>query len=669
MVEASPPQVAYRETITQRAEFNYTHKKQTGGSGQYGRVVRLHRAAARAASSSSSTTIDGRRHPARVHLRRSRRASSRCSPRGMLHRLPGGQRARRRQRRRLARGRLVRHRLPGGRPRRLARGATSAPSRRSSSRSCGSWSRARRSSRARSSASSCSGAAMIIGSQEDDGLARIEAEVPLAEMFGYSTILRSATQGKAEFTMEFSRYLPVPPAMAEELVKKAARRQGSAGREEVEEQRPCTARKSTRRARCASSRSRSTAGSGKGNLGVVMAPAGVGKTACLVHIGLDDLMRERDVLHVALGQTLEHVSACYDALFDELASGWTSPTARGCASRSPTGGSSRPRGTRAFGARGLEEALGCLPGPPGAQPGDHPDRRLRLGRGPRSRAAVGAFKAFADRTGAELWMTARDVRSRGPGRAPHRCPAAGRLRRAGRRGPPPRAPRQPGPAAPGQGPRNRSRASDVQLGWTRHPAAAGRRRGASSRSSGPPGRYTLLAGGCAGAEEEFGACAERWGVQEVNFTFGGRPQMSSDARAGRAERGRARRRRREPRLPEGAHAPHLPRVAAAARAPVHLAPGQHGGRGLLDRRPQPRRDGPRRHGLGGRAGAPLGQAGPRLRPGEEGLVPLDGRTWAAEAAPAISRERFAGTGTRFLGDEGRAAIRALFERTFGAPQA
>jgi elongation factor G len=41
-------------------------------------------------------------------------------------------------------------------------------------------------------------------------------------MFGYSTVLRSSTQGKAQFTMEFSTYRQVPQSITEELVKKAA---------------------------------------------------------------------------------------------------------------------------------------------------------------------------------------------------------------------------------------------------------------------------------------------------------------------------------------------------------------------------------------------------------------------------------------------------------------
>jgi elongation factor G len=44
--------------------------------------------------------------------------------------------------------------------------------------------------------------------------------VHLAEMFGFSTSLRSATQGKAEFTMEFAKYAPTPNSVSEELIKK-----------------------------------------------------------------------------------------------------------------------------------------------------------------------------------------------------------------------------------------------------------------------------------------------------------------------------------------------------------------------------------------------------------------------------------------------------------------
>ncbi|MEM7180916.1 MAG: elongation factor G [Spirochaetota bacterium] len=61
---------------------------------------------------------------------------------------------------------------------------------------------------------------IVIGTTEEDAYCRVEAEVPLSEMFGYSNILRSATQGKAEFTMEFSKYSPVPRNISEELMKK-----------------------------------------------------------------------------------------------------------------------------------------------------------------------------------------------------------------------------------------------------------------------------------------------------------------------------------------------------------------------------------------------------------------------------------------------------------------
>lgn len=61
---------------------------------------------------------------------------------------------------------------------------------------------------------------IINGTTTNEGFVTVEADVPLTEMFGYSTDLRSATQGKGEFTMEFARYAPCPRQFQEELVKK-----------------------------------------------------------------------------------------------------------------------------------------------------------------------------------------------------------------------------------------------------------------------------------------------------------------------------------------------------------------------------------------------------------------------------------------------------------------
>ena len=61
---------------------------------------------------------------------------------------------------------------------------------------------------------------MIQGMDDMPGLKVIRAEVPLAEMFGYSTSLRSATQGRATYTMEFKQYSEAPKSVAEAVINK-----------------------------------------------------------------------------------------------------------------------------------------------------------------------------------------------------------------------------------------------------------------------------------------------------------------------------------------------------------------------------------------------------------------------------------------------------------------
>jgi elongation factor G len=60
----------------------------------------------------------------------------------------------------------------------------------------------------------------IQGTENRAGSNVIRVEVPLAQMFGYATDLRSRTQGRATFTMHFSHYAELPAALAEEVIKK-----------------------------------------------------------------------------------------------------------------------------------------------------------------------------------------------------------------------------------------------------------------------------------------------------------------------------------------------------------------------------------------------------------------------------------------------------------------
>jgi elongation factor G len=61
----------------------------------------------------------------------------------------------------------------------------------------------------------------IEGMGTEDGLTKVTSKVPLAEMFGYATDIRSKTQGRGIFSMEFSRYDEVPRNVAETIIAKS----------------------------------------------------------------------------------------------------------------------------------------------------------------------------------------------------------------------------------------------------------------------------------------------------------------------------------------------------------------------------------------------------------------------------------------------------------------
>ena len=409
-------------------------------------------------------------------------------------------------------------------------------------------------------------------------------------------------------------------------------------------------------------------GLGPGNLGVIMARAGVGKTACLVQIGLDDLMRERPVLHVALEQTVEHVQSWYDALFDDLAARTELNDAE--AVRTLLG---KNRIIQSFTdhdiwpAR-LEKAVEMFK--------QHLDFRpatiLVDGYNwsahsvAENAAMVGAFKAQAKLLGAELWISAQTHRE-------SMFEGAGKL------------------AAPWDEyeglidvalylePSHHSvslrllkdhdRAETAPTHLVLHPDTL--RIVPESEDQGgravamPPSAHTLLSGGAKGAEAAFGACAERWGLAELNFSFEGRNPV----------RLRGVVRLTEEELGEGAvssryleahmhrtypQTPLFQKTLQTIWHQVNTAGEVFTVGTILD-------DKTVKGGTGWAAELARHWNKPVHVYDQErkGWFVWDGEDWAPQDAPLIQHRRFTGTGTRFLTEDGQAAIEALFERSFG----
>ena len=219
LVETSAPQVAYRETPGQKTEFNYLHKKQTGGSGQYGRVAGYIEPMEEADFEFVDKITGG------------------SIPRQFIPAVGKG------FEQMMEKGSLIGHPVVNVRVVIDDGAAHSTDSSEMAFQEAarGAWREVYPRSKPKilepimkvtlEGPPDFQGAmlttlmqrrGMIVGTTEDEGLTRIDAEVPLAEMFGYATALRSNTQGKAEFTMEFSRYLPVPDSIRDELLEKAA---------------------------------------------------------------------------------------------------------------------------------------------------------------------------------------------------------------------------------------------------------------------------------------------------------------------------------------------------------------------------------------------------------------------------------------------------------------
>ncbi len=214
-VTTGKPRVAYRETITQKALFNYTHKKQTGGAGQFGRVAGFVEPCEE--EFEFVNKITGGRIPTQ-YIPACEKGFQSCMAKGPKLEFP-------------VTG--IRVTIEDG-----AYHAVDSSEMAFQAAARGAFLEAYGKARPvikepimkvvietpNEFQGSCMGLinqrrGIIQGSQEEGVMSVIESQVPLSEMFGFSTILRSATQGKAQFTMEFSSYKQVPQSIAEDIIR------------------------------------------------------------------------------------------------------------------------------------------------------------------------------------------------------------------------------------------------------------------------------------------------------------------------------------------------------------------------------------------------------------------------------------------------------------------
>ncbi len=224
-ITTGAPGVAYRETITKLCEFNYTHKKQTGGSGQYGRIQGFLEPLEDGEFIFESKVVGGSIPTQYIpSCEKGFRDCLKKGPKlgypvtgvkavitdGNHHSVDSSEMAFQAA----ARGAFM-EAYPKAAPvilEPIMKVVVETPPEFQGS-VMGSLNQRR---------------GVILGAQDDGTFCVVEAQTPLAEMFGYATVLRSLTTGKAQFTMEFLTYKQAPESIVETLRKKSDKKSSNA---------------------------------------------------------------------------------------------------------------------------------------------------------------------------------------------------------------------------------------------------------------------------------------------------------------------------------------------------------------------------------------------------------------------------------------------------------
>jgi hypothetical protein len=406
-------------------------------------------------------------------------------------------------------------------------------------------------------------------------------------------------------------------------------------------------------------------GLGRGNVGVVASRHGVGKTPLLVQIALDDLMRDRRVLHISHEHAVDHVRAYYSEIFHDLCT--VTKLADPEAVRLDverhrlilslmTQGGIKPPIAKVLEAVAFARDVAHF----------EPDVVIIDGFDFASDTlALESLGALARDLRVELWLSA------------HTPPTA------------PQPPLVPFPVAgvakwvnvvvylQPEGDVVRLRLlkdhenadlADLHLRLDPHTLRVIDEDVRPSERPPNPRRFRLISGGGKGAEAAFGACAERWGVAEVNFTFQGHRLL---------ERGRGTVVLDDKELKKGDFSllyvskrlnrvlSEIPLVRNVLQTIWHQI--NHASQVFVVGAVQD--DNTVRGGTGW--GAELARLWKKplfvFDQKKGAWLKWSGTAWQLAGQPSIGSESFAGIGTQHLTEEGRRAIEDLFRRSFGDP--